>query len=290
MKHFNKIIVVLTIVFLSLAIGGCDKDPVYRQGQYWYISGAGMVNVDLVPSETGFDLTINDVTYKLVYVEGGSMILGSDDGEVDEKPRHHTTLSDFYMGETEVTQVMWRNLMDLGETLSKREENYPESGLSWEDCNEFVVRLNSLLILEEKLPEGYRFALPSEAEWEYAARGGQQSWGCLYAGSDNMDDVGWYTHNTGAAQEVAQKRPNELGLYDMSGNVWEWCEDFYNSRFYVSNTNWTNPVNTYPSNYRVLRGGCWYDGVSHCRVSFRSYYSPGSSDRTYGFRLALVKR
>lgn len=238
--------------------------------------------------------TVNGVTFKMVFVKGGGLYLGCISGsgscDSDESPSHYVTLSDYYMGETEVTQALWKAVMGYNNNPSNWQgDRLPVEKVSWTDCNEFVSRVNSLLA--EQLPQGYRFALPSEAQWEYAARGGQKPSGSLYAGSNNVNFVAWYSDNSGSrTHEVKLKAPNELGLYDMSGNVWEWCEDWYSSSWYSDNVNWTDPVNAFAGSYRVLRGGSWNFNASSCRVSNRNLNTPGYRFSYYGFRLALVRQ
>lgn len=245
-------------------------------------------------SGTDKSFTVNGVSFKMVFVKGGSMYLGCTSGsgscESDESPSHNVTLSDYYMGETEVTQALWKAVMGYNNNPSNWQgDRLPVEKVSWTDCDEFVSRLNSLLAAQ--LPQGYRFALPSEAQWEYAARGGQKSSGSMYAGSGNVGFVAWYYDNSGSrTHEVKLKAPNELGLYDMSGNVWEWCEDWYSSSWYSDNRNWTDPVNTYVGSGRVLRGGGWDYYASSCRVANRASNSPSSRSNFHGFRLALVRR
>lgn len=238
--------------------------------------------------------TVNGVTFKMVFVKGGGLYLGCTSGSgscsSDEIPSHYVTLSDYYVGETEVTQALWKAVMGYNNNPSNWQgDRLPVEMVSWTDCNEFVSRVNSLLA--EQLPQGYRFALPSEAQWEYAARGGQKSSGSLYAGSNNVNFVAWYSDNSGSrTHEVKLKAPNELGLYDMSGNVWEWCEDWYSSSWYSDNVNWTDPVNAFAGSYRVLRGGSWSYNASRCRVSNRYNDTAGSRNSYGGFRLALVRQ
>lgn len=213
--------------------------------------------------------TVNGVTFDMVKVDGGSYMMGSYEGYDDEKPVHNETVGTFYIGKTEVTQRLWTAVM--GSNPSKfRGENLPVESVSWFDCQEFVERLSRLT--------GRIFRLPTEAEWEYAARGGNKSRGYTYSGSNDLYRVGWYTENSGSTTHpVAQKLDNELGLYDMSGNVWEWCSDNYSSS-YSSSRNSSN---------RVGRGGGWYRTAANCRVAYRYYYSPGYRNNYLGLRLAL---
>lgn len=255
-----------------------------------------MPNRPVASPYPGSDKTysVNGVTFKMVFVKGGNMYLGCTSGsgscESDESPSHNVILADYYMGETEVTQELWKAVMGYNNNPSNwKGDMLPVEMVSWNDCQEFVSHLNNRLSSE--LPQGYRFALPSEAQWEYAARGGQKASGSMYAGSGNVSFVAWYTDNSGSrTHNVKQKAPNELGLYDMSGNVYEWCEDWYSNTFYSDNRNWTDPVNTYVGSYRVLRGGSWDSRASSCRVAYRNSCSPSDRYRINGFRLALVRR
>ena len=155
----------------------------------------------------------------------------------------------------------------------------PVEQVSWNDCQEFIKKLNQLT--------GKNFRLPTEAEWEYAARGGNKSQGYKYSGSNTIDNVAWYTSNSGSkTHDVKTKQANELGIYDMSGNVYEWCQDWYDSNYYSSSPE-TNPTGPTSGSSRVLRGGSWGSSAGYCRVSYRNYYYPGSRNYYGGFRLAL---
>ena len=229
------------------------------------------------------DLTItaNDVSFVMKPVEGGTFQMGSDDSDAfdNEKPVHSVTVSTFYMGETEVTQALWKAVMGSNPSNWKG-DNLPVERVSWNDCQEFIRKLNQ--------QTGRNFRLPTEAEWEYAARGGSRSGGTKYAGSSSIGSVAWYTDNSGGkTHAVKGKSPNELGLYDMSGNVWEWCSDMYDDYKSSSQTN-PNPQSTGKSySIRVLRGGSWDCGAGGCRVSYRYGLDPDGGDFNYGFRLCL---
>ena len=219
---------------------------------------------------------------EMVYVKGGTFTMGAtaeqgSDAESDEKPTHSVTVSDFYIGKYEVTQAQWRAVM--GSNPSKfTGDNNPVEKVSWDDIQEFIKKLNA--------QTGKKFRLPTEAEWEYAARGGNQSKGYKYSGSNSIGDVAWYDGNSGdKTRPVGQKRPNELGIYDMSGNVWEWCQDWYGA---YSSSSQTNPTGPSSGSSRVLRGGSWYSYARNCRVSFRSSGIPDSRYYSYGFRLACL--
>ena len=241
----------------------------------------------LLGDGTLVSFTVNGVTFKMVKVEGGTFTMGAtaeqgDDAYDWERPAHQVTLSDYYIGQTEVTQALWAAVM--GWYYSGFEGNsLPTEGVSWDDCQSFIEELNRLL---SKQLGGMRFALPTEAQWEFAARGGNKSKGYKYAGSNNIDDVAWYRNNSGEAlHPVAQKRPNELGLYDMSGNVREWCQDWFDD--YSSNAQ-TNPQGPASGTYRVFRGGTVVNNARYCRVSIRFGMQPGYSDSGIGFRLCLI--
>ena len=233
--------------------------------------------------------TVNGVSFKMIYVEGGTFRMGSNDSEAydDEKPIHSVTLSDYYIGETEVTQELWEAVMGSNSSGFKG-LNRPVENVSWYDCQEFIKRLNNLT--------GRSFRLPTEAEWEYAARGGNKSRGYKYSGSDFIDEVAWYGDNAGegvgensssyGTHRVGVKNANEIGLYDMSGNVWEWCSDWYSKDYYLSSL-LSNPIGPSTGSHRVLRGGSWYGKAQSCRESYRYDCDPGKSDPDVGFRLVI---
>ena len=232
--------------------------------------------------KTIFSLTVNGVIFEMVYVEGGTFDMGAtteqgSDAESDEKPVHSVTLDGYYIGKCEVTQELWEAVMGSNPSHFKGAQK-PVESVSWNDCQEFVSRLNSLT--------GKNFRLPTEAEWEYAARGGNKSLHYKYSGSDNIDEVAWYNNNSGrSTHAVGTKSPNELGIYDMSGNVWEWCSDWYGG--YSAGAQ-TNPQGPSSGSYRVLRGGSWINYAGICRVSIRSYDDHGNSNINFGLRLVLV--
>ena len=227
-------------------------------------------------------ITVNGVPFDMIMVEGGTFTMGAtseqgNDAYDDEKPAHQVTLSDYYIGETEVTQALWQAVMGSNPSHFKGNSN-PVESVSWNDCQEFIRKLNSLT--------GRTFRLPTEAEWEYAARGGNESKGCKYSGSNSIDNVAWYKSNSSSkTHAVKTKSPNELGIYDMSGNVHEWCQDWYGS--YISNAQ-TNPKGPSDGSHRVLRGGSWRSDARLCRVSNRGRYSPDRMDNYFGLRLVLV--
>ena len=228
------------------------------------------------------EFSVNGVSFKMVAVEGGTFQMGSDDGEDDEKPVHSVTLSSYYIGETEVTQALWEAVMGCNPSYFKGKEN-PVEKVSYNECIDFINELN--IMLEDELPQGRKFRLPTEAEWEFAARGGNRSRGYQYSGNDTLSNVAWYDGNSNhTTHPVKQKQANELGLYDMSGNVLEWCYDWKGN---YSSSSQTNPKGPSTGSYRVLRGGCWSFSAQICRVTIRYINSPDSRINNIGLRLAL---
>ena len=233
------------------------------------------LNIALPKAKTG-DIEIIDlgggVKFEMVYIEGDSFYMGSNDGENDEKPVHRVIVDGYYIGKYEVTQAQWKAVMG-NNTSYFQGDNLPVEQVSWKDCQDFIKKINSRT--------GMSFRLPTEAEWEYAARGGQDY---KYSGSDNIDEVAWYGNNSESQpHSVGGKKPNAFGLYDMSGNLLEWCQDWYGDKYYSSRPT-KNPPGPSSGSMRVLRGGGWDFIDDACRVTTRYYYnSSGSFDA--GFRL-----
>ena len=227
-------------------------------------------------------IQVGDVQFEMVYVEGGTFRMGAteeqgEDAYDDESPVHRVTLSSYLIGKHEVTQALWEEVMGSNPSYNKQGGDYPVEYVSWNDCQEFIKKLNART--------GMKFRLPTEAEWEYAARGGNRSKGYKYAGSDNLDEVGWYGVNSDYhTYPVGLKKPNELGLYDMSGNVYEWCQDWAGD---YSSEAQTNPTGRQSGVLRVLRGGSRWNNARYCRVSYRFSSGPGNGDVNYGLRLVL---
>ena len=216
---------------------------------------------------------------QMVFVNGGTFMMGSNDKEAkdDEKPVHRVTLSNFSIGKYEVTQKQWREVMGTNPSFFKDCDNCPVEQVSWTDVQEFILKLN---VLTKK---SYR--LPSEAEWEFAAQGGTRNnpkmGDFIYAGSNNIDEVAWYNLVSGGqTHPVGRKKENLLGLFDMSGNVFEWCDDSYNSY------NNKNKVN---NGDRVNRGGSWSTTARYCRIHDRDYDTPIHRASTLGFRIVLLR-
>ena len=218
------------------------------------------------PIET---FTVNGVSFDMVRVDGGTYSMGSNTGDSREKPVHTESVSTFYIGKTEVTQQLWVAVMGFNPSYF-RGETLPVETVSWYDCQEFVERLSRLT--------GRNFRLPTEAEWEYAARGGNRSRGYKYSGSDDAYRVAWTNENSDCrTHPVAQKLDNELGIFDMTGNVWEWCSDYWSSSY-------SSPRN---SSDRVIRGGGLNNSPSICRVALRNSGAPARGSDANGLRLAL---
>lgn len=276
---------------IILTNADCDKDKNVN------ISDVTTL-IDFLLSGSWFwqhDMTfaVNGVTFKMIYVDGGTFIMGAteeqgNDYSSDELPTHQVAVPGFSIGETEVTQALWVAVM--GSNPSYFSPNYgysynrqrPIERVSWNDCQTFISKLNQLT--------GMVFRLPTEAEWEFAARGGNNSKGYKYAGSNNIGDVAWWGNNSYTDAEsycthtVATKMPNELRLYDMSGNVFEWCQDWYGN---YSSEAQTNPQGPTTSTVRVCRGGSWNTQRNTCRVSYRATTGPTERSSVVGLRLAF---
>ena len=231
----------------------------------------------------GLDMIFNvkGVTFNMIYVEGGTFRMGAMEGDKqahnNEKPAHQVTLTyDYYIGQTEVTQALWQAVMGNNPSTMIG-DNLPVNNVLWEDADAFTKRLSLLT--------GCSFHLPTEAEWEFAARGGNKSQGYLYAGSNNIQEVAWYGNNSGnTTQPVGTKQPNELGIYDMSGNVIEWCSDWlgpYSAEAQV------NPIGPATGAYHVYCGGCWYLPANVCRCTHRRQTTAGYGEAAVGLRVAL---
>lgn len=271
---------------------GVPKD--ITEGKYWLQKAAdqgyekarealeALEKVEKAQRFVNKTFTVNGVSFEMIAVKGGTFTMGctSEQGGDcfnDEKPAHKVTLSNYYIGKFEVTQKLWMSVMGSNPSNSKG-DNLPVENVGWNDIQEFITKLNQ--------KTGANFRLPTEAEWEYAARGGNKSCGYKYSGSNTIGDVAWYTDNSGFKRhQVGTKLPNELGIYDMSGNVWEWCQDWYGSYSSVSQT---NPAGYSSDHYaRVRRGGSCDNLTVACRVSNRFSYSPGYTSHDLGFRLAM---
>ena len=237
-----------------------------------------------VTNSDNISIPVKDgISIDMVRVEAGTFTMGATSemkGSFNwEEPTHQVTLTnDYYIGKYEVTQALWQVVMGNNPSYFKG-DNLPVEKVSWDDCLEFIDKLNSIT--------GKTFRLPTEAEWEYAARGGNKSRGYQYSGSNNISDVAWYDGNSrNITHPVGSKQANELGIYDMSGNVSEWCQDRWG---YYSSSSQTNPTGINSGSDRVRRGGCWCNTDGYCRSSCRFSTEPGSRATTLGLRLVLSK-
>jgi formylglycine-generating enzyme len=219
-------------------------------------------------------------------VEGGDFMMGGADEEAEkyEKPAHKVAVPTFYMGKYPVTQALWQAVMGNNPSGFTGDENRPVENVSWNDVvNDFLPKLLEYTSLSCRLP--------TEAEWEYAARGGRESEGYLYAGSDKLKQVGWYRENSNnQTHPVGEKMPNELGLHDMSGNVWEWCADHRHDNYNGAPDDGSDWLSADAGARRVLRGGGCFDAAQDCRAACRRWDRPDDRSGRYGFRLALSFR
>ncbi|MFA5648214.1 MAG: formylglycine-generating enzyme family protein [Bacteroidales bacterium] len=223
--------------------------------------------------------TVDPFEGQLVFVKGGTFKMGdlSGDGSREETPVHQVTVNDFYMGKFEVTQSQWESIMGSNPSHFNGCPNCPVERVSWIDVQEFLVKLNELT--------GKSYRLPTEAEWEYAAKGGSKSRGFLYSGKNNVNFVAWYSGNSGnKTNPVGQKEPNELGIYDMSGNVWEWVNDWFN---YYTETPKDNPTGPDNGDGRIVKGGSWFGHAGGNRVSCRGSDEPVNKRSYIGFRIVV---
>lgn len=275
------LIVLIPTVLMAQAAGGAIKRPTKKVQTAPASKPAIKSKTKSGMSKADKERILQNLINNMVYIEGGTFTMGATseqgkDAAVAEKPAHQVTLSSFSIGKYEVTQEEWMSVMGSNPSTFRGAKR-PVENVKWGDCQAFISKLNELT--------GKRFRLPTEAEWEYAARGGNRSRGYKYAGSDNLGSVAWYTDNSGdTTHPVGQKSPNELGLYDMIGNVWEWCHDWYGSYVSYSQTNPTGPSSGLD---RVNRGGGWDDLIWHCRSSFRGSNSPSLRNDDIGLRLAF---
>ena len=263
---------------INLVNADCDQN-----GNVSISDVAVLIDYLLSGSWPGTSFTVGDVTFKMVPVAGGTFTMGftgdtPDSDDSNALPAHQVTLSSYSIGETEVTQALWVAVMGSNPSNYTGDANRPVESVSWNDCQQFITQLNQMT--------GMTFRLPTEAEWEFAARGGNMSHGYMYAGSNTLDDVSWNSNNnsTNTTQPVGQKAPNELGLYDMSGNVWEWCNDYYDTYSSAAQTNPTGPTS---GSERVARGGAFFNAETGQRVWFRNHTTADQTADGLGFRLAL---
>ena len=289
MKRRTFLYILLLAMGCITSISGCDNYP--QDDSELLPSMTAIYPTPQEPdipqgNEETLTFTVDGVTFKMKLVEAGTFQMGSTEYS-REQPIHSVTISkDYYLGETEVTQALWKAVTGYSPTSGGSSwsstyglgDNYPAYYISYEDVQSFITKLNSLT--------GERFRMPTEAEWEYAARGGKKSKGCTYSGSNTIGNVAWYSDNSSSmTHTVKTKAANELGIYDMSGNVCEWCSDWYDTYSSSAQTDPTGP--TTDKRYRVDRGGCWGTNAASCRCAFRFYCPPSYRDYYLGVRLAL---
>ena len=246
------------------------------------------------PVNKNFTLFLSDVaSLDMIWVEAGSFEMGSPDDEVgrsnDEKLHQVVLTKGYWLGKSEVTQGQYKTVTGENPSWTQGME-LPVEKVSWLEALSFCAKINELEKNAGRLPEGYEYSLPSEAQWEYACRAGTST--PLNSGSelspDNMDKVGWYQGNSCLQiQPVENKQKNSWGFYDMHGNVWEWCSDWYSSTYY-ENAPMVDPTGPETGGRRVLRGGSWNDSMEDCRSAVRYYFNPNERANYTGFRLALV--
>jgi len=279
-------------IIAGTGTGNFDIDVSGLSSFTTYYVRAYAINSDVAVYGTAYG---NEVSFTTPFVPGpgeGDIIFVQ--GETFTREGYKITLSDFYIGKYEVTEKQWVDVMGSNPSYNKKGDNYPVENVSWNSivgtsgasmvingityyANGFIYKLNQ--------KTGRKYRLPTEAEWEYAARGGNKSNNYTCSGSNNIGDVAWYYSNSSdGKKEVGTKAPNELGIYDMSGNVWEWCSDWYGS---YEKKDQTNPTGPTTGSGRVLRGGSWNSNAEYCRVSIRGNSSPNSSNYILGFRLVL---
>ncbi|MCQ2343406.1 MAG: formylglycine-generating enzyme family protein [Paludibacteraceae bacterium] len=234
--------------------------------------------------------TVNDVEFKMIYVEGGSFVMGTND-TIDtyprERPAHKVRVNSFYIAETEVTQELWETVMNENPSRHSDYKQLPVENVTWAECQEFIARLNELT--EE------HFSLPTEAEWEFAATGGRKSKSFMFSGSNYPPEIGWIMDNSGnETHGVKEKMPNELGIYDMTGNVWEWCQDWFATDYYSFSPE-DNPQGpeldpNLPADSvacHPVRGGGFSTVANRCRNTHRAGVDPEIPAQNYGLRLVL---
>lgn len=283
MKNKFLYLTIVSILSASIVSAQSLKEAADRQ------------NNKVVSTPTSQQFVVKGVPFDMILVKGGTFSMGAGAEQSycdrDEKPVHSVSLSTFYIGSTEVTQELWKIVMGTSIEQQRDKANpawplrgvgdsYPMYYVSYDEIQDFLLRLNELT--------GKNFALPTEAQWEYAARGGNKSAKKQFSGDDYLDNVGWYAGNaSNSVHPVAQKTPNELDIFDMSGNLWEWCSDWYSIDSYKKSVG-SNPQGVDSGEDIVLRGGCIITDENSCRVSNRGHMSSNLRNSFTGFRLVLI--
>ena len=284
LSEHKTVLAVMSNPGVSVSAAGADdktippNGPVVKQSPALVAESAGPV--------PGDPWALPDLDAVFAYVAPGSFQMGSNDGDDDEMPVHMVKISQgYWIGEHEVTQQQYQSIVGDNPSKFKGTSN-PVEKVSWNDSVSFCKKLTDQERQAGRLPEGYEYRLPTEAEWEYAARGGSGSRSTKYAGSNSIDDIAWCVDNSGKqTHPVCQKQANELGLYDMTGNVWEWCQDWAGE---YSSGSQTDPVGPDLGLRRIIRGGSWDYQAAVCRITNRHFYTPASRFTIIGFRVALA--
>lgn len=225
---------------------------------------------------------IEELLHEFIFVEGGTFLMGCNKTSVSqcdeaESPVHQVTISSFHITKYEITQLLWLEIMGYNPN-SQKNNKYPVTNVSWDECQDFIKRLNHITSLH--------FAIPTEAQWEFAARGGIKSKNTLFSGSEKIEEVAWYKENSNSFFHIiGTLKPNELGIYDMSGNVWEWCNDYYGP--YSAETT-KDPPGSISGINRVYRGGSWLDNKSYTRITNRNCGRSDYKMNCLGFRIVFI--
>ncbi len=274
---------VAVVLVLLLRKGDTDETVLVAELPVHEVPLSESPSQEITPkvSTTNVNAVVQGIIASMVEVIGSSFLMGAtseqmDGANDDELPTHYVNLPSFYMGSHEVTQEEWKTVMGKNPSRFKGAKR-PVDNVSWHDCQAFISKLNSL--------SRKRFRLPTEAEWEFAARGGDRSRGYIYSGSNNVSRVAWCAATSGSrTHDVEAKSPNELGIYDMTGNLWEWCADWYG---YYDSEMQNNPAGPNSGSTKAIRGGGWNGGPENCRVSNRDARSPNYRSDRLGLRLAM---
>ena len=304
----KRLLSIICLFFICITVWSQGFVIHYKNGNIHRIKASQVDSVTTYEYEEPYipkDTTIfvsEPFSFTMIYVEGGTFLMGGTPEQGDDAlagydlPVHQVKLNNYYISQTEVTQELWEYVMGVGFNYSWNQESkkLPVENVSWDECMAFVNALNSIM-----METGEKFRLPTEAEWEYAARGGQQSGKqsgeqsnpTKYSGSEEIDNVAWYLGNSGnTTHEVMTKDPNELGIYDMSGNVWEWCQDWYDSYADADLSKiYDNPTGPETGERKIFRGGSYSESPLFCRTSNRAYNRPDYRYGDIGFRIVMVK-